>query len=207
MSNPQPENPEIRLVEESGETTLYIDGGQAMQAWERDLMIDSANVLCQYGSNFLEAGLGLGISARAIAGHPNTRRHRVVEKYQEVIDIFRAEHPEVPPALKIVHADFFDYVGTLEEQSLDGIFFDPYLPSDMNNDVAFWNWAVPRIVRCLRIGGVLVPCFTHQQTLRWQFEPFFDRFVLERRSFQTYANTEYMMQTSGNVYLQCYVRS
>lgn len=207
MSNPQPENPDIRLVEENGETTLYIDGGQAMQAWEHDLMVDCANVLCQYGSNFMEAGLGLGISALAIARHPNTRRHRVVEKYSEVIDLFHRDNQNVPPALEIVHADFFDYIGTVEEESLDGIFFDPYLPVDMNNDVAFWNWAVPRMIRPLRKGGVLVPCFTHLQTLRWQFEPFFERFILEKRSFRTYENTEYMVQTSGTAYLQCYQRT
>lgn len=202
----QPENPEIQLVEEEGETTLYIDGGQAMQAWERELMIDCAQQLCQHGSNFLEAGLGLGISALAIARHPNTRRHVVVEKYRQVIDLFLAAHPDPPPTLEIVNADFFEHVGTLEPESLDGMFFDPYLPNEMNHDVDFWNWAVPRMVRCLRIGGVLVPCFTHLQTLRWQFEPFFDRFILDKRSFQTYRNTEYMTQTSGSVYLQTYVR-
>ena len=77
----QPENPAIELIEDtSGETTLYIDGGQAMQGWERDLMWRSADLLCTYGSSFLEVGLGLGLSALRIASHPSTRRHVVVEK-------------------------------------------------------------------------------------------------------------------------------
>ena len=55
----QPENPEIQLVETtSGEVTLAIDGGQAMQAWERELMHETADILCTYGSVFLEVGLG-----------------------------------------------------------------------------------------------------------------------------------------------------
>ena len=84
----QTANPEIELVEVNGESTLFIEGGQAMQAWEADLMRESADILCTFGSEFLEVGLGLGISALHIAGHANTRRHIVVEKYPRVIDLF-----------------------------------------------------------------------------------------------------------------------
>src|SRR5262249_42701979 len=74
--------PDIRLVETTeGEVTLSIDGHQAMQAWERDLMWAAADQLCTFGSEFLEVGLGLGISALRIASNPTTRRHVVVERY------------------------------------------------------------------------------------------------------------------------------
>src|SRR6266542_4185269 len=131
----QPENPTIELVtDDEGETTLYIDQRQAMQAWERDLMRRSADILCAHGSEFLEVGLGLGISALHIAQHPATRRHVVIEKYQEVIDLFRVAHPVLPPALDIVCADFLDAMQTIEPASVDGIFFDPFLPAEIRND-------------------------------------------------------------------------
>jgi SAM-dependent methyltransferase len=203
---PKPEAPDIQLITSEGETTLLIDGGQAMQAWEHGLMIESANLLCQYGSNFLEAGLGLGLSALHIARHPATRCHVVVEKFARVIELFRAGHPDVPASLTIVQADFFDHLPTVAPGSVDGIFFDPYLPESMNNDVSFWNRVVPQMVRALRVGGVLIPCFTSRPVLRWQFEPFFDRVICERRSFESYATTEYMPLTRGSVFIQCFIR-
>ena len=81
-------DPEIELVEQGSEVTLLFDDRQAMQAWERDLMFASADLLCEYGSNFLEVGLGLGLSALRIAENPRVRRHVVVEKYKRVIDLF-----------------------------------------------------------------------------------------------------------------------
>ena len=89
----QPENPRIELVGTNGEVSLLIDGEQAMQAWERELMNESADILCTNGSEFLEVGLGLGISALRIAHNPRTRRHVVIEKYPAVIDLFHARHP------------------------------------------------------------------------------------------------------------------
>jgi hypothetical protein len=106
----QPENPKIELLERNGETTLYIDGREAMQAWERGLMWESADIVCSFGSRFLEVGLGLGFSALRIASAPTTLRHTVVEKFRRVIDLFSAQHPNPPPALEIVCADFFDRV-------------------------------------------------------------------------------------------------
>src|SRR5437868_2669548 len=110
MSTRQPESPDIQLVEDAnGEVTLLIDGGQAMQAWERDLMRESADMLCTYCSEFLEVGLGLGISALQIAANPGTRSHVVIEKYEHVIDLFRRQYPSLPSNLQIVCADFFDH--------------------------------------------------------------------------------------------------
>ena len=110
MTERQPTDPTIRIVEDRGEITLAIDDGQAMQAWERDLMNESADILCRGGSEFIEVGLGLGISALRIARHPNTVRHLVIEKYQKVIDIFRQQNPDPPPTLSILCADFFSYI-------------------------------------------------------------------------------------------------
>lgn len=203
----QPENPEIELINEGdGEVTLLIDGEQAMQAWERELMWESADMLCTYGSNFLEVGLGLGISALRIASNPATRKHVVVEKYERVIDLFRAEHPSLPPTLEIVHADFFEYVHHLEAESLDGIFFDPYVPEEVRNDEELWSRVVPLIVRALRVGGVLVPFFSTRPVLRWQFVPFFERVLVERRTFRAYETTNYVT-SSGQAFIQVFIKT
>ena len=163
MSSQYPEDAKIELVEKEGEVTLYIDGGQAMQAWERELMWRSADILCAWGSEYLEVGLGLGLSALRIAGHDHTRRHTVVEKYQQVIDLFYQRHPEPPPNLQIVKADIFDFALTLEPDSLDGIFFDPYLSKDVPYDMQqLWGDVLPALVRSLRIGGAFVPYFSPQ---------------------------------------------
>ncbi|MCU1347856.1 MAG: methyltransferase [Acidobacteria bacterium] len=199
----QSDSPAIELVTEpDGATTLYIDNGQAMQAWELDLMHRSADILCSSGSEFLEVGLGLGLSALRIATHPNTRRHVVVEKYQEVIDLFTASHPDLPGTLTIVRADFVDYFETLAPASVDGIFFDPYLPEPMRNDRAFWDGVMPAIVRSLRPEAAFIPCFTTSPILSWI--DYFERVVVERRAFVAYDTTEYTYVNSGDAYIQCY---
>ncbi len=58
--------------------------------------------------------------------------------------LFRASHPTLPPALEIRHADFFDELHGLAAESLDGIFFDPALPSMMWNDQSVWDAVMPQ---------------------------------------------------------------
>ena len=201
----QRESPEIRLVETAqGEVTLLIDGGQAMQEWERDLMRESAEILCRHGAEFLEAGLGLGLSALVIAGHPNTRRHVVIEKYPRVIELFQERHPAPPAPLEIVCADFFDYVRDLPAASFDGIFFDPALPDALWEDQELWDEVMPSMVRSLRPGGVFIPVFSTIPVLKKQHVRFFDRVVVERRPFRAYATTGYTSAPVGDAFIQCF---
>lgn len=199
----QSDSPAIELVTDpDGATTLYIDNGQAMQAWEIDLMHRSADILCAYGSEFLEVGLGLGLSALRIATHPNTRRHVVVEKYQDVIDLFKQNHPDLPGTLTIVHADFLDYFEAVQPASVDGIFFDPYLPYDVRNDMSFWDGVMPVMTRALRPSALFIPCFTTAPVLGWM--DYFDHVSVERHPFVAYDTTEYTRMTAGDAYIQCY---
>lgn len=207
MTDRQPSDPEIRLLDEHGEVTLAINDGQAMQAWERELMNESADILCRGGSEFIEVGLGLGISALRIANHPNTVRHLVIEKYQEVIDIFTRQNPDPPPTLHIIRADFFTYIHQLPTESCDGIFFDPALPDSMWYDEALWQEVVPSMRRMLRRGGMLIPFFTTQPYLRYQYAPHFSRVLVERRRFKAYDSTRYTARNSGDAYIQCYIKT
>ena len=200
-------HPQIRLVEADGEVTLFIDDHQAMQGWERELMMASADRLCEYGSEFLEVGLGLGFSALHIATRRSTRRHVVVEKYPRVIQLFRQRHPELPRTLEIVEADFFEYVHLLGPMSLDGIFFDPWLPREIATDRAFWDRVMPLVVRALRPGGAFIPFFTTRPELKWPFYEFFDRVIVDKRTFSAYGSTEYTHGTSGHAYIQCFVHT
>lgn len=205
MTSLQPEDPRIELVESEGEVSLLIDGAQAMQAWERELMNESADLLCTYGAEFLEVGLGLGISALRIAGNPGVRRHVVIEKYAGVIDLFRERHPAPPPALEIVEADLFAHVRRLEPASFDGIFFDPYLPLAIRENRELWDETMPPLLRSLRPGGVFLPCFTTRPILYWM--EYFERASVIRRPFAAYPTTYYTQGTSGDAYIQCYFKA
>jgi predicted methyltransferase len=206
MDPTPPQEPTISLIEQDGEVTLSIDGGQAMQAWERDLMHQSADLLCTFGTEFLEAGLGLGLSALRIANHPRTRRHRVIERYQHVIDLFQSAQTQVPRTLEIVCADWFDYIESVPPESVDGIFFDPALPESMWNDPVVWDRVTPLMHRALRPGGALVPFFTTRPYLRWQYLSHFSRIVVERRAFRAYDTTRYTASTSGDAFIQCFIK-
>jgi len=206
MTVHMPTDPDIKLVRTaSGEITLSIDDGQSMQAWERDLMEESADLLCEFGSDFLEAGLGLGLSALRIAGHPNTRRHTVIEIYDEVIRLFGESCPEPPPTLRIVRGDFFEHIRTIPPASLDGIFFDPALPTALWSDAPFWDEIVPVMARALRPGGVLIPFFSTVPVLRWQFVDLFERVIVLPRTFTAYPDTRYTSATTGRAFIQCFV--
>ena len=178
-----------------------------MQAWEQELMCESADILCTYGSEFFEVGLGLGISALRIASNPRTRRHVVIDKYQPVIDGFKQRYPTAAAGAGDRPGRLLRLRPHMAPASLDGIFFDPYLPASIGNDEALWNEVVPLMVRSLRPGGVVIPFFTTRPVLRWQFAPFFDRVVVERRSFTAYPTTDYTAARSGDAYIQCFVRT
>ncbi len=169
--------------------------------------LSSADLLCSFGSDFLEAGLGLGISALRIAAHPRTRRHRVVERYPQVVDIFRTRHPEAPPTLDIVCADWFTFIESAPAEGVDGIFFDPALPESTWNDGDFWDRFTPLMHRALKVGGAFVPFFTTRPYLRWQYFSHFDRIIVERRPFRAYDTTSYTASTSGDAFIQCFVKT
>ncbi|MFD7233990.1 class I SAM-dependent methyltransferase [Streptomyces syringium] len=196
--------PAIELVERDGEVTLSIGGEQAMQAWERDLMWASADMLCEYGHDFYEVGLGLGLSALRIAGDPATRSHTVLELFDEVEELFRARHPHLPDNLAIERGDFFRRVFELPSESIDGMFFDPALDMAVWTDKDLWAKTMPEVVRVLRPGGVFIPFFSTKPELRWQYLPHFRTIRVERHPYAAYDTTEYTYGTSGDAYIQCF---
>jgi predicted methyltransferase len=220
MHEIQSSEPAISLVRGAAdEVTLLIDEVQAMQGWERELMCRSADLLCREGADFLEAGLGLGISATHIASRPAVRSHVVVEKYRGVIDLFEAEHPETPPALSIVNADFFDMVGSLAPNSFDGVFFDPELPREVFEDRALMDEFMPALVSLLRPGGRFVPmfaiagdvpdaatCTTSPGEMVERYLRFFSSVEIERQPYTAYADTAYTPGLAGEAYLLCFQR-
>jgi spermidine synthase len=203
----QPLDPEIRLEATNGETTLWIGDRQAMQAWERDLMLASADILVQHGTDFLEVGLGLALSAGGISAASTTRRHVVIEKYRRVIDLFLEHHQDPPASMEIVEADVFDWVKTADSDQFDGILFDPSLPVEVWNDVGLWNETVPHLRRLLRPAGVFIPFFNTAPALREQYVDHFDVAVVVKMPYAPYAGTRYKhtpTAAGGDAYLQCF---
>ncbi|QDY75749.1 class I SAM-dependent methyltransferase [Streptomyces qinzhouensis] len=205
-TSPQ-EKPAIELIEQDGQVTLSIGGEQAMQAWERDLMWASADLLCEYGKDFYEVGLGLGLSALRIAGNPATRSHTVLELFEEVEDLFRARHPHLPDNLTVERGDFFERIFELPSESFDGIFFDPALDMEVWTDAELWARVMPEVVRVLRPGGVFIPFFSTKPELRGQYLPHFRRIRVERHPFVAYDTTEYTHGgTTGDAFIQCFLK-
>lgn len=203
----QQENPDIFFTNTAmGQRTLYIDGSQAMQEWERPLMIRSGELTCEKGGEFLECGLGLGLSAMAIAAAPKTVKHTVVELYKPVIDEFRKTQGALPDTLEIVQADFFDYIDGLPDDSLDGIMFDPWVPKAIRDDEAWWYDTIGQMIKVLKPGGVFVPFFSTTNELWPRFAPRFRKIVVEPHPFQAYPTTGYVENTSGTAYIQVFVK-
>jgi predicted methyltransferase len=189
-----------------GQRTLYIDGAQAMQEWETPLMVRSGELTCEQGGIFLECGLGLGLSAMAIASSAKTVKHTVVELYQPVIDEFRRIQGALPDVLEIVQADFFDYIDDLPENSIDGIMFDPWVPKEIRDDDAWWDGVIGQMIRILKPGGVLVPFFSTTNALWPRFAPRFRRILVEPHSYVAYQTTGYVENTSGTAYIQVFIK-
>jgi spermidine synthase len=219
VHNKQPLDPDISLVDHGGETTLLIDGIQAMQGWESSLMQRAADLLTSQGTCFLEAGLGLGLSALRIASRPGTHTHVVVEKYAKVIELFRSSHSVVPNALEIVNADFFDYIEQLPELSLDGVFFDPELPRAFFENRDFVDSFMPKITAALRPGGAFVPmfsvagavpdaatCTAPPGIMLERYMRFFTRATVERHPYAAYENTLYTPGVVGQAFIFCFYR-
>jgi predicted methyltransferase len=206
----QPEDPDVQYLSENGEVTLSFDGIQVVQGWETDMLSTMSEMLCDFGGNILEVGLGLGISARKIANYPSIKRHIVVEKYQKVIDLFHINHGSaiLPDTTKIVHADIFDFISQIEPNSLDGIFYDPYFPVvDMYEDPVVLEKLLPGLFAALRSGGALMPFPSLRPLLKEKYFAFASKFIVLRYPFETYQNTTYMQNIhKGNAFIKAVIK-
>jgi spermidine synthase len=206
----QPISPDIAVRDATnGEKTLYINGSQAMQEWEAPLMRRSAELLCRKGGAFLECGLGFGISALVIARHPKTTKHTVVEIYPEVIEQFRKTTPELPENLELANADFFEYIESVPDDSVDGMMFDPWLPREIRDDKKWWNRLMTdHVTRVIKPGGQFMSFFVTEPTIEPRWEPYFSEVLIERIPFESYSTTSYLMgKLSGTAYLQCFTNT
>jgi hypothetical protein len=177
-----------------------------VKAWEKNLMEFSADLLVTFGSSFAEAGLGLGLSALRVVAHQHVTRHTVVELHPEVMRLFESQHHVIPTSLELTSDDFFAWVRRVAPGSLDGIFFDPALPSRIWADASFWQEHMPWIVRAIRVGGAFIPFFSSRPVLREQFLPYFSEIRCYPRPFEAYENTRYTYARSGLAIVQCFIK-
>lgn len=199
-------DPPISLEERDGETTLLINGDQAMQAWEIDLMHAGADAMLEFGDEYLEVGLGLGLSALRIA--ERARQHTVIEVYSQVIDLFNERHPDAPESLKIVQGDFIDVVVDMPDAMFDGIFFDPAFEKGAWEDVAFMQEAGKQMHRLLRPGGSFIPFFSTTLCLWEHWAPLFDRLDIRKMPYRAYPTTSYTVGgVEGTAWIHRYVKA
>ena len=208
----QPEDPEISLEVINGETTLTIAGRQAMQQWEYELMRRSAEIMCEgtiadtQSKNYLEAGLGLGISARHIGSHASTAQHTVIEKYAKVIQLYTQNFPVLPHRVKLIQDDFFRFIETAPSNYYDGIFFDPALPRPLWDQEDFWQQVTAHMKRILKPAGRLMPFFSTTPEIRKQYRSHFSKVYVERHPFKAYGSTNYTHGLEGDAYIQCFIK-
>ena len=206
MSSQYPEDAKIELVEKEGEVTLYIDGGQAMQAWNAS-SCGVRQTSCVPGAlSIWRLDLAWGFrrcESQATITPPTHRRGEISTSHRPLLPAIS----EPPANLQIVKADIFDFALTLEPESLDGIFFDPYLSKDVPCDMQqLWGDVLPALVRSLRIGGAFVPYFSPKPELRYH------TIIISTESSWNDTPTQPTAEQStpgeaGDAFIQCFVKT
>ena len=113
------------IVFESNQIYFTDDVGntyEVMMRWEDEIMLESANYVCQNGGDILEIGFGMGISANHIQSH-NVNTHTIVENHPDIIPK-ALEWAKDKPNVQIVEGSWYDNLNNLG--IYDGIFYDTY---------------------------------------------------------------------------------
>jgi len=102
---------------------------EVMMNWEDSIMKASADYVCENGGDILEVGFGMGISAGYIQAN-NINSHTIIENHPQIIEKAKA-WAEDKPNVTIIEGDWYDIKDSLS--TYDGIFYDTYGDTNMNN--------------------------------------------------------------------------
>ncbi len=137
-----------------GQKLRYVDGKlldedneAVMMGWEAPLMVHHADIVCAAANgcgDVLNVGFGLGIIDEEIQKR-NPRSHTIIEAHPDVYARMLELGWDKKPNVKILFGKWQDVVGQLEDQSLDGIFWDTY--AEYYEDMRIWHQELPRLLR------------------------------------------------------------
>lgn len=124
---------------------LDSQGRAIMMEWERDIMKESAEVICQNGGRVLNIGFGMGIIDSYIQSH-RIDSHWIVEAHSDVISKMAADGWLDKDNVTVVPKRWQDALRSLPK--FDGIYFDTW------NDSGLRELLVPKLPSLLKLGGV-----------------------------------------------------
>lgn len=109
------------------------DGGLVMAAWETDVMVRTAELLCtdrksgkaREGLRVLNVGFGLGIVDECFQKYKPVR-HVIVEAHPDAIAFAQETGWTQRPGVEIIHSRWEDALDSLGGQQFDVIYWDTY---------------------------------------------------------------------------------
>ena len=145
---------DVALSIDPGKTIKDQWGGNVMIEYEKPAMIESANVITEFGGDILNIGFGLGLIDSAIESFREERgikkrdikKHTIIEVHPQIHDIMRTDGWYNKPDVEVIEADWFDVIDDLPQY--DAVFFDTYF--DVNYELFFKK--APGLIKP---GGIL----------------------------------------------------
>lgn len=120
-------------------------GRAVMMEWEREIMKESAKVICSNGGRILNIGFGLGIIDSYIQSH-NIKSHWIVEAHKDVYRKMDDDGWLDKENVTVVYRRWQDALELLPQ--FDGIYFDTW------NDSGLKEILIPNLPKLLKLGGV-----------------------------------------------------
>ena len=136
---------------------LFINRRPVMPTDENIIMKEMAEILKNCDGKIVEAGYGMGISAKYLDSYKNIKTHTIVEANKYVYDNLinyanTVKNTEIIPVF-----DFFEnWILKESNESYDGVFFDTY-PINCKEGPNFDDFTIrnfKEIYRILKFGGL-----------------------------------------------------
>ena len=135
---------------------LYIRGEHVMNSDENILMKEMTEILKNCDGKIVEAGYGMGISAKYLDSYENIKTHTIVEANKYVYDNLinyanTVKNTEIIPVFDL----FENWILKESNESYDGVFFDTYpinCKGPRFDDSTIKNFK--EIYRILKFGGL-----------------------------------------------------
>lgn len=130
-----------------------------MLSSEYHMMEVQAKIVGQHGGHILEAGFGLGCSAKHIDSYANVKEHTIVELNDNVYKNLLEYKNKSNVKINTINEDFECWIKNEKDNSYDGVFFDtfPILDDDEyldKNNISNIQKVFKDIYRVLKPGGV-----------------------------------------------------